>query len=309
MRGRALCRVLGLLLSAHASPHTVQSSALSSLSGIGKITSVLSDMDGTLLGLDHKISKRNLQAIELLKLRGIPFFPATGRTRISMIETAGKDFLDLMGGDINKLSGVFSQGLVVAGRNGEIIHECFLSDDVIAVMEEYCENHDISVIAYAGDQILTTKQTFYTKLISEYKEPIPDLCSIPLHRMSAHGVTINKLILLADETELQHHRPTIAQRLNGLASLTKAVPRMLEVLPYGASKGEGVRILLSHYGLSPDECIAFGDGENDIEMFQLVKYGIAVANARPELMKHAHTMTLAHHADGVATIIEDIFRM
>lgn len=270
---------------------------------------MLSDMDGTLLGNDHQVSARNFRAIQLLKREGIPFFPATGRTRLSILNTAGKDFVDLLAdGDICKLSGVFSQGLVVSGRRGEIIHEGYLDREVVEVMEDFCYRHHLSVVAYAGDRILTTRRSTYTDVLTHCKELQPEVIQHPLHLMQKHGAAVNKLILVADETVLQALRTGIEQQLHGLASITKAVPDMLEILPHGASKGDGVLRLLSHYGLSPDECLAFGDGENDIEMFQAVQYGVAVANAQPALMKHAHCTTLANHADGVAHTLEQIFQ-
>jgi Cof subfamily protein (haloacid dehalogenase superfamily) len=221
-----------------------------------------------------------------------------------MAGAAGKEFIDATGGDVQKLSGVFSQGLVVFGKDGKLIHESFLPVEAIQLVENYCTMNSLSVIAYAGDQIVTARQTAFTKIIAEYKEPIPELMKMPLHRLREHGMQINKLILLDEEAVLLKHRSVLDQHLLGLASITKAVPRMLEIIPFGASKGEGVRILLEHYGIDSQESLAFGDGENDIEMFQTVGYGVAVDNARPELKKHAKLVTLSNQEDGVAVTIE-----
>lgn len=300
-----------LLLTGNRTIHTEQSlSTALSASIVSKVSVVLSDMDGTLLGPDHKVSQRNLEAVEMLQKKGIPFFPATGRTRQSILATAGADFVKILSydGEVSHLSGVFSQGLVVAGRNGEIIYEAYLSANVIAAVEEYCQQHNFSLIAYAGDTILTTRQTPYTDLIAHYREMPPQLSSKPLHELPNQGIALNKLIILAKEEALQAHRPVLTQLLHNEAVITKAVPEMLEILPHGTSKGHGVRILLDHYGLSLEECLAFGDGENDIEMFEAVRYGIAVANARPELIKHATLTTLSNHADGVAAVLEGLFK-
>lgn len=44
---------------------------------------------------------------------------------------------------------------------------------------------------------------------------------------------------------------------------------MLEILPLGGCKGDGVRRLLEHIGVSAERAIAFGDGENDVEVLVL----------------------------------------
>jgi hydroxymethylpyrimidine pyrophosphatase-like HAD family hydrolase len=81
---------------------------------------------------------------------------------------------------------------------------------------------------------------------------------------------------------------------------------MLEILPYGASKGEGVKKLLEHYSLDRNHTIAFGDGENDVEMLQLVGLGVAVDNAREKLKRVATALTLSNNDDGVAHVLDMI---
>lgn len=263
-------------------------------------------MDGTLLRHEFGISNRNSDAIRNIMVKGVPFFIATGRSRKSAAQAAGQRFVDLLGGDVNRLSGVYSQGLVVFGKEGMLIHESFLSSDVIEDVELYCQKHRISLIVYAGDRILTAEQTDFTRGIVCVKEPMPELQDTLLHQLHRIGVKINKLILLEAEEILIKHRPDIEKRLRGVASLTKAVPGMLEVLPFGASKGAGVRLLLDHFALGTEGCVAFGDGENDKEMLQLVEHGVAVANAHPELKRHAKLVTLSNQEDGVAVVLEHI---
>lgn len=81
---------------------------------------------------------------------------------------------------------------------------------------------------------------------------------------------------------------------------------MLEILPFGASKGEGVLKLLEHYNLDHKNTVAFGDGENDVEMLELVGLGIAVHNARDKLKAVAKALTLSNNDDGVAHVLEMI---
>ena len=51
---------------------------------------------------------------------------------------------------------------------------------------------------------------------------------------------------------------------------------------------------------------AFGDGENDVEMFQVVNYGIAVANAKPMLKDAARFVTEANSENGVGKALDTI---
>jgi hydroxymethylpyrimidine pyrophosphatase-like HAD family hydrolase len=190
---------------------------------------------------------------------------------------------------------VYSQGLMVFGVGGELIHEEFLPSSVIALVEHFCTTQQIALICYAGDTIYAAKQCAYTRKIAEYKEPLPELFEAGLGFLEASGVRANKVILLADEAQLTAIRPTLAALLGSSAALTKAVPGMLEVLPYGASKGSGVRRLLSHYEVLGKHTMAFGDGEVRIRSTYIYTYThIHIVCLHTYIHIHTHTYTYIH---------------
>lgn len=65
------------------------------------------------------------------------------------------------------------------------------------------------------------------------------------------------------------------------------------------TKGDGIRILLNYLNISIEDTFAFGDGVNDIEMFNAVKYGIAMGNANEELKKVSYLVTDDVFFDGI----------
>lgn len=75
---------------------------------------------------------------------------------------------------------------------------------------------------------------------------------------------------------------------------------MLEILPYGASKGKGVLKLLEHCKILPQETMVLGDGENDKEMFELCGISVAVDNAKELLKNVATVVTKSNDENGVA---------
>ena len=119
---------------------------------------------------------------------------------------------------------------------------------------------------------------------------------------------MHKLILLEDDQVLVSNRADLERLLSSDASLTKAVPGMLEVLPPGSNKGDGVMKLLEHYNIHPSNAIAFGDGENDVEFLENIKalggVSIAVANARDSLKKVATAVGESNDDHGVARVLD-----
>ena len=104
------------------------------------------------------------------------------------------------------------------------------------------------------------------------------------------------------------NRADLESLLSSEASLTKAVPGMLEVLPPGSNKGDGVMKLLEHYDIHPTNVIAFGDGENDVEFLENISVNggvsIAVANARESLKKVATAVGASNDEHGVARVLD-----
>jgi HAD superfamily hydrolase (TIGR01484 family) len=68
---------------------------------------------------------------------------------------------------------------------------------------------------------------------------------------------------------VQEIRPEVEKQLNDKASITTALSGMLEVLPKGASKAAGLRIVLEKLNIAPENVMAMGDAENDKEMLKL----------------------------------------
>jgi len=76
----------------------------------------------------------------------------------------------------------------------------------------------------------------------------------------------------------------------------------LEIMPLEASKANAIKQLRTM--LDCEKLIVFGDGKNDIDMFQIADECYAVANAHEELKKYATDVILSNDDDGVAHWLE-----
>jgi Cof subfamily protein (haloacid dehalogenase superfamily) len=270
-------------------------------------------MDGTLLNSCHEISSRSINAIRSIQSKGKYFIPATGRHRSSVIAATGSSFLGLYGGTLDSLPGIFSQGLVVYNMKGDLIHEEHIEYGTIKEIEQFCKANSVSLIAYTREKTYTPEYTDHILAITKLKDVLPDLVPIQEYDGGYRSVSsleklnlkVNKLILLSDEHQILQHRPILEKKFRGHLTLTRAMPGMLEVLPFGSSKGKGVLKFLEHHSIHPSHAMAFGDAENDIEMLQYVRYGIAMNNAKVEVQRTAFRKTVTTNAeDGVAHELE-----
>ena len=185
---------------------------------------------------------------------GLLFFPATGRTRLSM-NLVSKGAISSIFGGLTKTPGVYQQGLMVYGQNGQLIYERLLPSEIISKVSKFCEENEASLLAYCGEEIYRKQPCKWTDLVESYGDPKPHDFPQGLDQLHLQGIKTHKMILMADDEWLQKIRPSLQSEINGVASLTQAVPGMLEVLPHGSSKGDGVSKLLEHIGVSPEDTV------------------------------------------------------
>src|SRR5262245_20483030 len=76
------------------------------------------------------------------------------------------------------------------------------------------------------------------------------------------------------------------------------------VLPSGVNKASGLDAALADLGLSPHNCVAIGDAENDHAFLSGAECGVAVANALPALKDIADLVTAGDHGTGARELID-----
>lgn len=262
------------------------------------ITTIVLDVDGTLLNSQHQLSERNAQTIRAAVERGLTVILATGKTRAST-----QAIIDRLG---LHTPGIYLQGLAIYNADGTLRHEQTLAPDVARQAITYAEDRGYTVIAYSGSNILMKSvNDVGRQFSSSYHEPEPEgigplqniLGEMPVHKLMA--------IKSGDPRAIKALRWQLSMQLDDKAKLVQAsIPDMLEIVPPGSSKGAALKTLLREEDIDPAAVMAVGDGENDIEMLQLVGIGVAVENAAPELKAVADHTTGSNDADGVAQAIE-----
>ena len=76
--------------------------------------------------------------------------------------------------------------------------------------------------------------------------------------------------------------------------------RAVDIIPANGGKGAAIQSVLEYYRLKPEEAIAFGDGDNDIDMLQMVGTGIAMENSSESLKAVADEVCGHAAQDGIA---------
>lgn len=277
-------------------------------SKVKDVIAIASDVDGTLLSKDHTLHPRTEQAIRLsvqditaAEKRLQYFFPATGKTRKGALDSLGGPIRKLL----SKLPGVFIQGLYCVDGKGKVVFERKLSTQAVANAEALAKEHGVTVLAYDGDNLYSNPSgdpALVAEIHEKWGEPRPEV--IPSLSLEDHPNGFHKLLLVHHNVEklAKEVRPELQSLANANeASVTVAVPTMLELLPEGCSKQLGVEKLCDALGINPrKQLLAIGDAENDVGMLEMAAIGVAVNNACGLAKSSANVVMEESNSDGGA---------
>ena len=239
------------------------------------------DIDGTLLEMGaRQPSPKTLEALKGLKDNGIKICIATGRAPICVPTFEGVEFDAFL---------TFN-GSYCYGAQGPI-YENPIAPEAVARIVQNASSIGRPVAAATKDRIGTNgldKDLADYAAIGNLTLPVaPDfelLCR----------ENIYQLMLGCREPEY----PAILEGVVG-AKIAAWWDRAVDIIPISGGKGAGIRKVLAYYGLTPEDAMAFGDGNNDIEMFQAVGHSVAMGNASPDLKSIASEVCRPCAEDGI----------
>lgn len=279
---------------------------------ISQVRAIASDVDGTLLTSQLTLHPRTKQAVEkAVSMAYSPldrlqyFFPATGKSRAGALKSLRGDIAQLL----SQTPGVFLQGLYCVDAAGECVFSRKLNTLAVEAAEALAKEVGVSVVAYDGDQLWTTEVTdIVTELSEKYMEPMPQLLDTPI---SEYGPSVHKMLLM--DHDLEKLQTVVRPKLEALAveydaTVTQAMPHLIEWLPRGCSKALGVEKLCEALSIDMStQLLALGDAENDAEMLQQASIGVAMGNANEIAREAADFVMTETNNDGGAGAAMEVF--
>ncbi|WP_373019906.1 Cof-type HAD-IIB family hydrolase [Thiomicrorhabdus sp.] len=263
--------------------------------GAPRIKLVVSDLDGTLLNPDHKVTPRTVSAVRKLLENGIQFMIASGRHYQDVYLIAQQ-----LGVEMDLIT---SNGARVHDRHGHILYENHIPPELVKQVLALSEGFEIHRNLYQQDLWLVEEP--HEELLAIHDESgfeyqLTEFSEIDLNH-------IDKIYFTADHEILVPLEKALTARFSQQLSITFTSPEYLEIMNFGVSKGQALQMILAQKGILPEETVAFGDGMNDREMLQLVGHGVVMENAA-ETVKAAIPEAVfadANSEEGVAKYIEE----
>lgn len=271
-----------------------------------KIRLVFCDMDGTLLTTDKHVAPETLAAIEELEASGVQFIPCTGRMLSGMPQE-----LDGLP-QIRHL--VCSMGASIYRRCGssfELIRAGGIDAKTVCELYEALSPYEIQFDAFCGGRSYSERKRLerigrypiapgMMKFVLEQRVPLD--VSIP-EFMAGHAQAERLNIYFRDPSD----RHPIEDALERFCTIgfTFHDGCGIEVINRNYTKGSALRWVCADEGVSAEETLAIGDGENDLSMFAEAGVSCAMRNADASCIEAADIVTYFSNDEcGVARLLE-----
>lgn len=278
---------------------------------------IASDMDGTLLGDDHKPAPETLAAVQRACDSGIRFMIATGRNfpgAMAELKDCGLvcDY-------------IVSSGAEVRNPRQQVVAVHPISMELCRIIYEEIKDYPISVTFCTDgndykigtpeeieESLMLQMHLFFSDLPREelvqtetYQRIIRSTKTVSdMDELEAAKVPIYKLFLYSEDKGMLGE---LKQRLeqNKEIAVASSFPTNLEITDVKAQKGPVLKEYIESLGYNMDEVMALGDSLNDLSMIEM-DFGatVAMANAEPEVKDAAKYITKSNTEFGVAYAID-----
>jgi len=264
------------------------------------------DIDGTLLNPQFKISEGDLMALRRAHAAGIEIVLVTGRRHTFALPIAQQ-----LGFDLWLIS---SNGAVTRSLAGETFHRDMMPAEtcrrLCGAMQEFRGNTVLTfdqetkgaIVLERLDELGASIRRWLEKNMEyiEFVVPIEKaLVSDPVQAMFCGTMDRMGLALRALEGTGMDGAVTVLRTEYPERDLS-----MIDVLNAGCSKGHALERWAAHRGYRREEVMAIGDNHNDVEMLEFAGHPVIMGNACEELRSRGWTVTLGNDACGIAAAVD-----
>lgn len=198
-------------------------------------------------------------------------------------------------------------GGFVINKSGEVMDSVEIPLSLVAGIWELTRKTELHVSLYHGENWYEPKEDYWSKREIQNTKVNPTWMAGDkvLDRWAKENLGAHKVMVMGDSNEISWLFGELNLAYSSELHLYRSKDTYIEIAPRKISKATALKLVLeTHYDFGMEDVIAFGDNYNDIDLIQSVGWGVAVANARPEVKAVAKEITLHHKEDGVAATLE-----
>lgn len=271
---------------------------------MNNIKLVISDLDGTLLNEDKKVTKENIAAIKTLRDKGIKFGIATGRN----YEVINK-LLPLLGIDDLVDVKVCLNGNVVEINEKKKVFYKLTNEELTYAYINSKQFNDISFVVGDGE-----KKVFHVNKINKQVEELSKYNYWPIVIEDMDNWIKDKTPLECMYVGNNDYLNKIYDEVKKLEKdnlhFAKTGIRTFEIFNKNVSKSNGLMSICKELNIDLSNVLSLGDSENDLDMIINCGVGVAMLNAMDNIKEKADYITkFDNNNSGVAKFLTEYFNI
>ena len=258
---------------------------------------IFSDVDGTLLNSNHKITKLTEEAIKnIIYEKNYPFVIVSARSPSGIYPILNKY-------NFNCYIVSYSGGLILDDKKNVLYHKGFSKKETTNIINFIEENKlDLSWCLYSFDKWIV-KDKNDRRIINE--ENIVEAQAINGNVNSVTKNEVNKVLCICNPSETIKIEKLLKEKFKDY-SIAKSSDCLIEIMQKGINKANAIKFLCSYLNIPLNNSIAFGDNYNDLEMLETVGNGFLMDNAPKKLKKRIVNHTNNNDNDGIYYALKSI---
>ena len=268
------------------------------------IKAIFLDIDGTLTNKDKIITPETKKALLKAQSRGVKLVIASGRPPGGLYKYGNQ--LDMQNN--NGLFVCYNGARVIDCMTNEVLVDVAMPKELAREVLEHVKKFNVRPMVTTGKHM--TVENVYDCMIKDGDR----VFNVLEYEARSNGyllkeaVTVedyltepvNKILTAGDSAYLQEHYQEMSAPFEGKLSMMFTANFYYEYMQLGIDKGKSLSEAMNRLGIAREECIAFGDAENDISMLKYAGIGVAMGNATDAVKAIADEICEDNNSDGIA---------
>ncbi len=261
------------------------------------------DLDGTLLGSDDKISQKNIKAIRDAADAGVIVTLATGRMYCSAVQYARQADIDV--------PLITYNGALIKSASGKVYHEEYIDPAAVEEFVDYCAKKQWYIQVNSRDKLYFP---VYLERSAAYEKSTGIKGNtVGWQELSKKNDDVAKMLFVTggfsgdslseNEQEENEIISEMTHKFAGKVLLVQSKKGLIEVINPKVSKANALLILAEQLGIKIDEIMAIGDANNDLPMLKAAGKSAAMGNAADNIKDVCDYIVDTNDNDGVAEAI------
>ncbi|MFD2516699.1 Cof-type HAD-IIB family hydrolase [Salinimicrobium flavum] len=264
---------------------------------------IFTDIDGTLLNKDRELSQLTKEVFRALQKK-VPVVLISSRMPQAMTHLQQELHIE------HQPLICYNGGLIIV--DGKKVGSTEIPVAVVKSLEEFNSGLDCHLSLYNNEDWFVPAMDEWAKREENNTRVTPEVkpAKEVIQEWEAQKKGAHKIMCMGKEEKIDAIEKYLLNEFRNELHLYRSKPTYLEIANKRVSKLTAIKVLLDQYfHLSLKEILAFGDNYNDYEMLKAAGMGIAVGNARPEILKIANEITHEGKKDGVALSLQKLFNL